>query len=204
MSWSEYEKWSFSLIKDVFAHLQFLINCILLSLNYRALEIGSGTGLQSCFVSYFGVEVVSIDRDPRVAKMACRISNYYHAKNLAFVVADARYLPFQQKAFRSSFSQGLLEHLDNGTIKKIVNEANSAVSGKMLFSVPSNNFPEQDFGNERLLSPQEWKVILASFDVKASYYLFDFQSFKNSRLNLKIPKPWHVLIKISSVNRTDN
>jgi SAM-dependent methyltransferase len=198
MSWSEYEKWSFNIIKDVLAHLQFLLYCIILGLNKKALEIGSGTGLQSCFISYFGIEVISIDRDARVARMASKVSSYYNSKDVSFIVADARYLPFRGKTFGLSFSQGLLEHLDNETIVKIVSEAKNAVKGKMLFSVPSNNFPDQDFGNERLLYPREWKAILAKFSVHASYYWFDFQSFKNSIGKGKIPKPWHVQIDIST------
>jgi len=198
MSWSEYEKWSFNIIKDVLAHLQFLLYCVLLGLNNKALEIGSGTGLQSCFISYFGIEVISIDRDAKVAKIASKVSRYYNSKDLSFVVADARYLPFREKTFALSFSQGLLEHLNNETIVEIVSEAKNAVKGKMLFSVPSNNFPDQDFGNERLLYPREWKTILAKFSVRASYYWFDFQSFKNSIGKGKIPKPWHAQIDIST------
>ena len=198
MSWSEYEKWSFSIIKDVLAHLQFLLYCVLFGLNKKALEIGSGTGLQSCFISYFGIEVISIDREARVAKMASTVSKYYDGKDVSFVVADARFLPFRKKTFGLSFSQGLLEHLDNKTIVEIVSEAKNAVKGKILFSVPSINFPEQDFGNERLLYPWEWKVILNQFDAQASYYRFDFQSFKNSIVKGKIPKPWHIQISIST------
>jgi 2-polyprenyl-3-methyl-5-hydroxy-6-metoxy-1,4-benzoquinol methylase len=198
MSWSEYEKWSFSIVKDVFAHFQFLFYSILLSVNRKALEIGSGTGLQSCFVSYFGIEVVSIDRDARIAKMAKEVSGYYHARDVSYLVADARYLPFKAKSFSVSFSQGLLEHLDNRTVIRIVSEAKQAVRGKLIFSVPSINFPERDFGNERLLYPSDWKIILAQFDGAASYYWFDFQSFKNSFFCMHIPKPWHVQISIST------
>ncbi len=200
MSWSEYEKWSFSIIKDVLAHLQFLVYCILFGINKKTLEIGSGTGLQSCFISYFGIEVVSIDLDPRVAKMASIVSRYYSSKDVSFIVADARHLPFRKEAFGLSFSQGLLEHLDNKTILDIVSETKNAVNGKMVFSVPSINFPEQDFGNERLLYPSEWKQILARFNAKAKYYKFDFQSLKNSVLKGKAAKPWHIQIEIVSTN----
>jgi SAM-dependent methyltransferase len=198
MSWSEYEKWSFSITKDVLAHLLFLLNCILFGLNKKTLEIGSGTGLQSCFVSYFGIEVISIDRDTRVAKMASKVSKYYHAKDVSFIIADACHLPFREKTFGLSFSQGLLEHLDDKTIVEIASEASYAVNGKILFSIPSNYFPEHDFGNERLLYPWEWKVILQQFNVQAGYYKFDFQSFKNSIMTGKIPKPWHIQITIST------
>ena len=202
MSWSEYEKWSFSLIKNVLAHIQFLLYCIIFGLKKKTLEIGSGTGLQSCFVSYFGIEVVSIDRDSRVTKMASIVSRYYNSKDVSFVVADARYLPFREKSFGLSFSQGLLEHLDNKTIIDIVSETKKAVSGKILFSVPSINFPEQDFGDERLLYPWEWKAILAQFNASARYYKFDFQSLKNSTLKGKVDRPWHIQIEISSNNKT--
>lgn len=198
MSWSEYEKWSFSIIKDVLAHLQFLMYCVLFGLNKKTLEIGSGTGLQSCFISYFGIEVISIDRDVKVAKMASKVSRYYNSKDVSFVVADARYLPFKNKTFGLSFSQGLLEHLNNQTIVEIVLEAKNTVNGKILFSVPSINFPEQSFGNERLMYPGDWKAILFQFKVKSKYYTFDFESIKNSLIAGKFPKPWHIQIEISS------
>lgn len=198
MSWSEYEKWSFSIIKDVLAHLQFLMYCVLFGLNKKTLEIGSGTGLQSCFISYFGIEVISIDRDVKVAKMASKVSRYYNSKDVSFVVADARYLPFKNKTFGLSFSQGLLEHLNNEIIVEIVLEAKNAVNGKILFSVPSINFPEQSFGNERLMYPGDWKAILFQFKVKSKYYTFDFESIKNSLIAGKFPKPWHIQIEISS------
>jgi len=198
MSWSEYEKWSFSIIKDVLAHLQFLMYCVLFGLNKKTLEIGSGTGLQSCFISYFGIEVISIDRDVKVAKMASKVSRYYNSKDVSFVVADARYLPFKNKTFGLSFSQGLLEHLNNETIVEIVLEAKNTVNGKILFSVPSINFPEQSFGNERLMYPGDWKAILFQFKVKSKYYTFDFESIKNSLIAGKFPKPWHIQIEISS------
>jgi SAM-dependent methyltransferase len=198
MAWSEYEKWSFSLVKDVLAHIQFLFYSIIFGISRRALEIGSGTGLQSSFVSYFGIEVISVDRDPKIALMARKVSRYYNAKNLGFVVADASFLPFKKKVFSVSFSQGLLEHLDNQTLFSIVSEAKRTVKGKILFSVPSVNFPEQDFGNERLLLPAQWDLELEQFCAKASYYRFDFQSFKYSVLNRKVLKPWHIQIDIPS------
>jgi len=198
MSWSEYEKWSFSLTKDVFSHLQFLLYSAFLGLNNKALEVGTGTGLQSCFISYFGIEVISIDNDAKVIKMASRVSKYYKSKNVNYVVADALHLPFRDKTFAVSFSQGLLEHLDNQTILGIISETKKVVVGRVLFSVPSINFPEQSFGNERLMYPWQWKAILAQFNAKASYYKFDFQSIKNSLLAKKFPKPWHIQIEILS------
>ena len=196
MAWSEYRKWSLSLIRDVLAHLEYLL-CIIVGFRWKALEIGCGTGLHSCFISYFGIEVISIDVNLKVVKMASSNSRHYKAKNVSFVVADARNLPFKDEVFNVCFSQGLLEHFDNRTIKDVILEA-SRVAERILFSVPSINYPRQDFGNERLLNPWQWKALLSEFDAKVRYYKLDLQSIKNSLLSWKIPKPWHILIEISS------
>ena len=91
--WSEYKKWSLSLIRDVLAHIEYLFR-VIVGCRGRALEIGCGTGLHSCFVGYFGVEVISVDVNSKVVGMALRIAHHYEAKNVGFVVADARNLPF--------------------------------------------------------------------------------------------------------------
>jgi SAM-dependent methyltransferase len=196
MAWGDYEKWSFSIVRDVLAHFEFLLLCVVFSLRRRALEVGSGTGIQSCFVSYFGVEVVSIDLSRKVVKMASTVSRYYGAKNLSFVVADACHLPFRDHVYAACFSQGLLEHLDNETIGCIASEGIRVVTRMLLFSVPSNNFPQRDFGDERLMNPWQWKSVFSRFNAKVGYYKLDFESFKNSILSMKIPKPWHVLIQV--------
>lgn len=200
-AWSEY-KWSLSLVRDVLAHLEFLL-CVIVSFRGfrgRALEIGSGTGLHSCFISYFGVEVVSIDINQKVVKMAFSNARYYKAKNVSFVVADACNLPFKDKVFNVCFSQGLLEHFSDSMIKNVILES-SRVAERLIFSVPSINYPTQDFGNERLLNPRQWEALLSEFGAKVRYYRLDLQAIKNSLLIGKAPKPWHILIKISpSVN----
>jgi SAM-dependent methyltransferase len=196
VAWSEYRKWSLSLVRDVLAHLQYLFS-IIVGFRRNALEIGSGTGLHSCFISYFGFEVISIDVNQKVVKMASGNARHYKARNVSFVVADARDLPFKDKVFNVCFSQGLLEHLSNRTIKNVVLEA-SRVAEKLIFSVPSINYPTQDFGDERLLTPWQWEALLSEFDAKVGYYTLDLQSIKNSLLSWRIPRPWHILIEIPS------
>lgn len=196
MSWSEYEKWSFSLTKDVLAHLQFLVCCLVFGFSRRLLEVGSGTGLQSTFLSYFGGEVVSVDLYRQVARMARDVSRYYKGREVAFVVADARFLPFKADSFGLCFSQGLLEHLSDRTIVDIVCEAKRVALDKLLFSVPSANFPEQDFGDERLMFPYQWRVILSQFGARVHYYFFDFQALKCMFVNRRMCRPWHIQIEI--------
>ena len=104
---------------------------------------------------------------------------------------------FRQNVFGVCFAQGLLEHFNDRAIKDIISEASRVVE-RMSFSIPSINYPTQDFGDERLLTPQQWKDMLSEFDVKARYYKLDLQSVNNSLLRRKIPKPWHILIEIPS------
>jgi SAM-dependent methyltransferase len=196
MAWSEYGKWSLSLVRDFLAHLEYLL-MVLLTFPRTALEIGCGTGLHSYFISYFGIEVVSVDIDRKVVKMASSISRHYKAKNVAFVVADVRNLPFRRRVFTVCFSQGLLEHFNNQAIRDVILEA-KRVAEAILFSVPSINYPTQDFGDERLLTPWQWKALMSEFDAKVKYYRLDLQSIKNSLLSWKIPRPWHILIEIQS------
>jgi SAM-dependent methyltransferase len=193
--WASYRKWSLSLARDVLAHLEFLL-LSLITLPRRALEIGTGTGLHSVFISYFGVQVIAIDQDKKVIKMALTNVHRYKAKDVIFVVADALYLPFRNQVFDLCFSQGLLEHFDDNTIRNIVSETLRAAQ-KIMFSVPSVNYPTHDLGNERLLTPYRWSKILTKFDAKARYYVLDLQLIKNSLLHRKVSKPWHILIRIS-------
>jgi SAM-dependent methyltransferase len=111
MTWSEYDKWSFSLVRDVLAHLEYLLNVLILSFRGKALEIGCGTGLHSCFISYFSIKVTSIDVDKKVIKLASKISHIIRGKDLNFVVADARNLPFRDKVFKVFFHKDYLSIL---------------------------------------------------------------------------------------------
>jgi hypothetical protein len=88
-----------------------------------------------------------------------------------------------------------LELLVCDEAKQILREA-SACARAVIVSVPSLNYPRCNLGDERLLSPASWREILREFKPKVRYYVLDFQSIKNSLLAKRIPKPWHILIKI--------
>lgn len=56
------------------------------------------------------------------------------------------------------FSHGVLEHFDNQTITKIVaNQLQSA--NKVIHYVPSDKYSKPSFGDERLMSAEQWQEI---------------------------------------------
>jgi hypothetical protein len=61
------------------------------------------------------------------------------------------------------YSQGLLEHFTDEGIIEIITEQLQYAKVAVVFSVPSENYPQQDRGDERLLSIAEWESILEPF-----------------------------------------
>ncbi len=139
----------------------------------KLLEIGLGTATMSIYLSKRSFEVVGLDLDPLIVAKAIETNNKLggHAK---FIAMDAFDLPkfFKENTFDIAFSQGTMEHFDNDALKKIL-EAQLAVAKHVIFSVPSVNWPREDFGNERKMTVEEWEKLLKDFRLMVnhiSYY----------------------------------
>ena len=142
----------------------------------RIMEVGLGNGTMSIYFSRdCNYDVYGIDNDIHVLNHNRKINKNLggHAK---FMLVDAFDLDlFQKKFFDVSFSQGTLEHFDNSSIIQLIHKQ-LEVSKYVLFSVPSLNWPTREFGNERKMSLEDWKVILKNdgFNVvELEYYKDD-------------------------------
>ena len=72
------------------------------------------------------------------------------------------------------YSQGLLEHFDNEGIVALLTEQLEFARKGLIFSIPSINYPNQDYGDERLLDLFEWEKILSPFgDKLVELYYYD-------------------------------
>jgi SAM-dependent methyltransferase len=171
MEWEQYYKEKpLSLeryINNIWEHKPLLIEVV--SSGRNILEVATGTGNLSIFLSQLGYNVVSVDNNDGVLKMA-----QYNSANIkgevTFKKADAFNLPFDDDSFDVCFSQGFFEHFADDDIRKLLREQ-LRVSRKVLFSVPSFWYPRQDFGDERLMKKEDWLRILSEFKLeKASYY----------------------------------
>jgi ubiquinone/menaquinone biosynthesis C-methylase UbiE len=136
------------------------------------LEVGTGTGSMSVFLSQRGHKLTAIDNDPEVLALAQVHADKFGGKALTFLEADAFALPFPDQSFDVVFHQGLLEHFNDSDIRAMLTEQ-LRVARKVIFSVPNHLYPRRDFGNERLMTLAQWDKVLAGFKIieAASYSL---------------------------------
>jgi SAM-dependent methyltransferase len=102
---------------------------------------------------------VGIDNEQFIVRKAIEVNKRLggYAK---FILMDAFDLDlFKDECFDIAFSQGTMEHFDNDQIINLLKKQ-VKVARYVLFSVPSVNWPKREFGNERKMTIEEWKVLL--------------------------------------------
>jgi SAM-dependent methyltransferase len=175
MKWEKYYSKPVSprhYMSDVSNHRPFLFEIIRSqSRGGRLLEVGSGSGVLSIFLSRRGHEVISIDNNEGVLAVA-RANNIALNGTCTFIKADAHSLPFRDNFFQTCFSQGFFEHFSNHDIGKLLAEQ-LRVTRVVIFSVPTFWYPQREFGDERLMKQEGWLRILRGLKVnKAIYYRY--------------------------------
>ena len=164
------------------------------------LEVGVGSGAQSALLSRWIPHTITVDNDTRI--MWAALPNLRRFGPRARLVgADAFRLPFPDASIGVAISQGLMEHFANRAIGGLLREQ-LRVCRSVVFSVPSDRYPRQDVGNERLLSPARWQEIVQGatddgrYTVRARYYRGDVESLKYSVLARRPLGPFSVLVTI--------
>lgn len=150
----------------------------------RVVEVGCGSGTLSVFMSHMGCRVTAVDVDDDVLMRAEKASEALNG-DVKFIKGDAFNLPFGDKEFDISFSQGVLEHFSDEDIVKMVTEQ-LRVSKRVMFSVPNRHYNHKDFGNERLMSVCEWEKILSEFNIKVSKEYYPIRAKRNFMRTLPI------------------
>jgi hypothetical protein len=162
------------------------------------LEVGIGSGAQSALLSR-RFATVSVDNDLRNISSA-RSNLRRFGPRTRVVAADAFVLPFRDSSFGVSLSQGLIEHFDDDSIGRLVREQLRTCAA-VVFSVPSDNYPRQDVGNERLMPPERWRTIVERaagprYTVKSRYYRGDLEALKYSVLARRWLGSFSVLVTV--------
>jgi len=152
-------------IRNLYGQRQFLA-AIVQSGGKKILEVGSGTGTMSIFLSQLSLDVTTLDNDPQVLGLAKINQEKFGGKN-QLVEGDAFHLPFPDNSFDIVFHQGLLEHFSDDQIQELLKEQ-LRVAPAVLLSVPNQHYPKKDFGNERLLAKSEWEKILRPYRIEWS------------------------------------
>ena len=139
------------------------------------LEVGSGSASISFSIAKAkkGLGITTVDNRPEILSKIIKDANKL-GLNIKTICADAFNLPFSDNAYDVVFSQGVLEHFKDSDIKKLVDEKLRVCSKSVFISVPNNYYNCRDFGDERLLSKQQWDKILSGFNIAESgtyYYI---------------------------------
>lgn len=169
--------------------------------NGSVLEVGVGSGAQSALLSRWVAHTVTVDNDRRILA-ASRPNLTRFGTGVQTVGGDAFSLPFPSNAFGVAISQGLMEHFGDEAIAGLLAEQ-LRVSRSVVFSVPSDRYPRQDVGNERLMPPARWQEIVARavvsagrYRVAARYYRMDLESWKYSLLARRALGSFSVLVTV--------
>lgn len=193
--WGQFydERFAFGRILDNLGLHAPLLGPVLDARPQNVIEVGVGSGSMSALLSRFVPRVVGIDNDKTVLAKAREVNGTMQG-SADFREADAFALAkeFPAGSFDFALSQGLLEHFSDEEIRALVREQ-VAIAQTVLVSVPSYWYPQQDFGNERLMKPADWERILAplGFHVKVEPY-----GYGRHRKNLFLWRPFHLLISV--------
>lgn len=202
--WSQFRVGTISLptfVKRNLIHTSLLRAVLARSSRGPVLEVGVGSGAQSGLLSRLR-RTVTVDNDSRIIA-AARPNLARFGPAAAIVQADAFALPFPDATFDVALSQGLMEHFDDEGIAGLLAEQ-LRVCRSVVFSVPSDRYPRQDVGNERLMPPAEWRAIVSAavgpgHRVEARYYRFDPEALKYALLGRRRLGSFSVLVTIDPV-----
>ena len=164
-TWNEYyDKFTIEdLLGNLYGQKEFVNELAALSSTSKVLEVGTGSGTFSIFLSWLGFSVTSIDLDPKVIEQA-RVNAQKFNAQINFQIGDTFKLPFPDNSFDVVFHQGLLEHFSDADIGRILDEQ-LRVAKRVIFSVPNSLYPRRDFGNERLMDKSAWENILDKYKI---------------------------------------
>jgi SAM-dependent methyltransferase len=127
----------------------------------KLLEVGLGTATFSIHFSRNAYDCVGIDNDPHIILKSLETNRSLGGYS-RFLLIDALDLDLLKDGyFDVAFSQGTLEHFDNETMTRLLSKQ-LKVARYVVFSVPSPQWPGREFGNERKISVEEWRVLLES------------------------------------------
>lgn len=124
----------------------------------RVLEVGAGTGVTGWPLAEAGCQVVTLDNDPGIIKMA-KINISLLGARIEVKEGDGFNLPYEADSFNMAFSQGLMEHYTNDEIGALLREQ-LRVAPVVVMCVPLKGCADIAKGDERMLTEEEWKRIL--------------------------------------------
>ena len=136
----------------------------------RTLETGCGTGYCSMFMSFLNAESYAFDNSEEVLDQIQKVNKHLKS-NVQINKGDI----FNENSYQNApydviFHQGVLEHFTDTQIKEII-DLQLKYCQYLIFSVPSILFPYKVFGDERLMSLEQWESLLDNYNIiELRYY----------------------------------
>lgn len=144
----------------------------------KVIETGCGTGEMVGWLSWKDKliegkklmedtieKVIAVDIEKKVIQIAKQNLEAIDGK-VDLVQADA--WTYEEKA-DLIFSQGLLEHFSDDELRKLIDHQLTQAP-VLIHSVPNSNYGKRDFGNERLLTNDEWYKIFQGYNLHIYNY----------------------------------
>ena len=122
-----------------------------------SIEFGAGTGLVSR-LTFNNTYQVLLDNDYDMLALARVINSYRGYNRVAVIHWDILESYYKHTMFNVAHSHGVLEHFNDGDIRRIVRNMRDCASSVVCY-VPSSRYTYKSFGDERLLTPKAWKKI---------------------------------------------
>jgi len=134
----------------------------------RLLEIGIGTGAFYEELARRGYTMTALEKDKGVidsARASLKQVNVFPDIR----AGDTFNLKGHKDKADMVYHQGLFEHFSDADILRMIREQ-FKVAPRVVFSVPSAYYPTRDFGNERLMTIEDWRRIVGQFRIVHSEY----------------------------------
>jgi glycosyltransferase involved in cell wall biosynthesis/GT2 family glycosyltransferase/predicted SAM-dependent methyltransferase len=144
----------------------------------KIIETGCGTGEMAGWLSWKDKliegkkllddtikEVIAIDIESKVIQIA---KTNLHAIDGKVKLVQADAWKYEEKA-DLIFSQGLLEHFSDVELKNLIDHQLTQAP-VLVHSVPNNNYGKKDYGNERLMTNDEWYKIFTGYNLHIYNY----------------------------------
>ncbi|MFA5184154.1 MAG: class I SAM-dependent methyltransferase [Patescibacteria group bacterium] len=173
-TWNEYYAERNLSAANILLHYHYLIKIIFYNPE-KLLEIGCGPAQHALWLKKIlpKLKVSVLDSDKKLLERikkntSDKIENFFNIN-----ILDRNEIERLPK-FDFIISQGLMEHFNDFEFIQIIKNF-SSLSKKMIFSVPSDVYKNQDFGNEILRSKEDIEKLLknSGYTFKVSNYLFD-------------------------------
>lgn len=201
-SWFKYYRSHKEIVlSNILLHWPYLLRIIQLKPK-KMLEIGCGPADHSIFLTYIKpkTNISVLDNDNQIInglkkKFSNRIRRFYicNITNKKDVLKQK----FLKNEFYLIYSQGLMEHFNKKDFQTIINNF-LPYTKKILISIPSENYPNRDFGNELLRNKKQLTEIISpikNIKFKINKYFPDI-GFRTKIMKIKKEK----LSIIESIN----